>query len=151
MVSRVVAVRRSPVHGRGAFAKVDLNVGETVIDYQGERITWAQACADHQSNGVAGHTFYFDLGDGTVIDGGTGGNAARWINHSCDPNCEAVNDDERIQVRTLQPVHAGDELTIDYNLIIEDPDDPEQRALYTCMCGADECRGTMLAAPTAGR
>ncbi|MDQ1730118.1 MAG: uncharacterized protein QOK10_277 [Pseudonocardiales bacterium] len=145
MASGVVTVRRSPVHGRGAFANVELDAGQTLFDYQGKRITWAQACTDYAAKGVAGHTFYFDLGDGTVIDGGSGGNAARWINHSCDPNCEATNDGARIEVHTIKPVHAGDELTIDYNLIIDDPDDPAERALYACACGTEECRGVMLA------
>jgi SET domain-containing protein len=140
-----VAVRRSALHGRGAFARAGFAAGETVLDYAGRRITWAQACADHAADGVPGHTFYFDLGGDTVIDGGTQGNAARWINHSCEPNCEAINEDARIIVRTVAPVRAGDELTIDYRLIIEDPEDLEQRALYDCACGAAGCRGTMLA------
>ena len=145
MSSKLVAVRRSSVHGRGAFANVDLSKGRILFDYEGERITWEQACADHAARGTAGHTMYFALGDGTVIDGGSGGNAARWLNHSCQPNCEAFHDAERILIRALRRVPAGTELTIDYNLIVEDQDDPEVRELYACACGARRCRGVMLA------
>lgn len=143
--SPLLRVRRSPVHGRGVFARVDLEAGRTLLDYEGERIGWDQANEEHAARGEAGHTFYFDLGDGTVIDGGAHGNDARWINHGCEPNCETILDGDRIHVDTIKPIAAGEELFIDYNLIVDDPDDPEQRALYACACGAPTCRGTMIA------
>jgi SET domain-containing protein len=143
--TNAISVRRSPVHGRGAFAKIDVPPEHTLLDYQGKRITWAQACADYEAHGVEGHTFYFDIGNDLVIDGGSSGNAARWINHSCDPNCETVNEDDQIKIRTLRAVSTGEEFTIDYNLVVDDPADPEQRAVYGCACGSPKCRGTMLA------
>lgn len=138
-------VRDSPVHGTGVFAAVDLPAGELLLDYAGEIISWEQATADHEAAGVAGHTFYFDLGDGTVIDGGTNGNEARFINHGCEPNCETESDGSRVTITTLRPIAAGEELLIDYSLIIDEPSDPAERALYACACGAEGCRGTMLA------
>jgi SET domain-containing protein len=140
-------VRESEVHGRGVFARVDLPAGRVLLDYAGDRISWEQASADHEAAGVEGHTFYFDLGDGTVIDGGSNGNAARFVNHGCAPNCETETDGERVTIVALHDIAAGDELFIDYNLVIDDPDDPEQRAVYACSCGAPTCRGTMLAPP----
>ncbi|SHF71407.1 hypothetical protein SAMN05443575_0716 [Jatrophihabitans endophyticus] len=139
-----LSVRRSGVHGKGVFAKAALPAGETLLDYEGDRISWEQACADYAAAGTAGHTFYFDLGDGTVIDGGSNGNAARFINHGCEPNCETEADEDRVRIITLRDIAVGDELFIDYNLVIDD-DDPEERALYACACGAATCRGTMLA------
>lgn len=138
-------VRASDVHGTGVFARTDLPAGEVLLDYQGEIISWEQACADYDAAGTAGHTFYFDLGDGTVIDGGANGNDARFINHGCDPNCETESDGTRVTITTLRDIPAGEELLIDYNLVIDDANDPAERALYACACGAVSCRGTMLA------
>lgn len=145
MSTELLDVRDSDVHGTGVFAKSDLPANTTLLDYEGEIISWEQACADHEAAGTAGHTFYFDLGDGTVIDGGANGNDARWINHGCEPNCETEADGDRVTITTVRDIAAGDELFIDYNLVIDDPDDPEEQALYTCRCGAAGCRGTMLA------
>ncbi|UQX87391.1 SET domain-containing protein-lysine N-methyltransferase [Jatrophihabitans telluris] len=145
MTSRSISIRKSAVHGRGAFATRRFQAEETVIEYTGERISWQEAADRYNAAGTAGHTFYFDLGDDQVIDGGSGGNAARWINHSCAPNCAAELDDGRVVISTLHDVSAGEELTLDYNLIIEDDEDPDERLLYRCACGSPGCRGTMLA------
>jgi SET domain len=88
----------------------------------------------------------FDVGDGTVIDGAVGGNSARWINHACSPNCEAEDRDGRIFIRTVHPVPAGEELSIDYALVVEGRHTRQLRERYACHCGVPECRGTMLAA-----
>jgi uncharacterized protein len=141
---RIVA-RRSPIHGRGVFAVTELPRGGRILEYRGEVISWDEAIARHQAATDAGHTFYFDRGDGSVIDGGRGGNSARWINHGCEPNCETVETDGRVFVHALRPISAGEELLIDYRLAVDDPDDEEVRALYACECGAPSCRRTMLA------
>jgi SET domain len=109
-----IAVRR-PVHGRGVFATRALAPGELICEYLGERIAWDEAVLRHPRDPAhPDHTFYFDVGDGTVIDGAVGGNSARWINHACSPNCEAEDRDGRIFIRTVHPVPAGEELSIDY-------------------------------------
>lgn len=83
-----IEVQSSPVHGKGVFALRHMAAGETVIEYVGEIISMAEAIARHPHNPLEpNHTFYFQLGDGRVIDGLHGGNDARWINHSCRPNC----------------------------------------------------------------
>src|SRR5687767_12945297 len=86
-------VRQSPIHGRGVFALRTIPAGERIIEYRGERITWDEATQRaNESGGPVNHTFYFSLADGRVIDGGSRGNDARWINHACSPNCEAFED-----------------------------------------------------------
>ncbi len=140
------SVRLSEVHGRGAFAVVDIPADEDLIEYVGEVIPWATAHERYAaSDAEDGHTYFFDRGDGTVIDGGRGGNKSRFINHGCDPNCEAVDSEGRIFIRTLRPIAAGEELFLDYRLSLDDPPDEEERAMYACRCGATSCRGTMLA------
>jgi uncharacterized protein len=91
------------------------------------------------------HTFLFGLADGRLIDGSCGGNSARWLNHACAPNCEAIEDDGRIFIHTLRAIAPGEELFIDYSLAIDEPADDEARAQYACRCSAAGCRQSMLA------
>lgn len=142
---RRVIVRRSTVHGKGVFAMQPLAAGECVLEYKGERMRWRDAIRRHHREGVAGHTFLFGLSDGQVIDGSRGGNSARWLNHSCAPNCEPIEDAGRIFIHTLRPVRAGEELFIEYLLTMDDPPDEDVRAQYACRCGARNCRQSMLA------
>jgi uncharacterized protein len=138
-------VRRSSVHGRGVFAVADLPAGEHLVEYGGEIIPWEVAHERYaDSDADEGHTYFFDRGDGTVIDGGRGGNTSRFINHGCDPNCETIDDEGRIFIETIRPIAAGEELFIDYQLCVDEPVTDELRQLYACRCGATSCRGTML-------
>ena len=128
------------------FALTDIAADESIIEYEGEIISWDEAQARYEeSDAEAGHTFFFDRGDGYVIDGNRGGNSARWINHGCEPNCETIDHDGTIVVVALRPIAPGDELFIDYQLIIDEPPTTELREQYACACGAPTCRGTMLA------
>lgn len=140
---RRIAVRRSPVHGRGVFALRDIAAGEFVLPYAGEVVDWDEAQRRYADSDVdEGHTFFFDLGDGRVIDGAVGGNSARWINHGCDPNCEALQDGADIEIHARRDITAGGELFLDYQLVLDD--DTADRAAYACACGSPSCRGTML-------
>ncbi|HEV7576794.1 MAG TPA: SET domain-containing protein-lysine N-methyltransferase, partial [Caldimonas sp.] len=93
------------------------------------------------------HTFFFHIDDKHVIDGGDGGNAAKWINHACGPNCEADEDDDRrVFIKALRDIAPGEELNYDYGLIVEGKLSKEVKKEFACHCGTPECRGTMLAA-----
>ena len=145
---RRIQVRRSGVHGKGVFALQDLAEGETLIEYAGEVIVWPEALRRHPHDPAQpNHTFYFHIDDGRVIDGNVGGNSSRWINHSCQPNCEAEEDDKgRIFIKALRNIAADDELFFDYGLIIDARHTKKLLADYPCWCGAPVCRGTLLAA-----
>ena len=80
-----------------------------------------------------------------VIDALYGGNASRWINHSCKPNCEAEEDNGRVFIKSLRKIKAGEELNYDYGLVIDAPYTRKLKAEYPCWCGAPGCRGTLLA------
>ena len=83
-------VRHSVIHGRGVFAARTIRKGALILEYRGERTTWEIVCARPDSDpDNPEHTFIFETSDGSVIDGGRRGNAARWINHSCAPNCKS--------------------------------------------------------------
>lgn len=138
--------RRSGVHGKGVFALCDLRAGERLIEYVGEIITWDEALERHPHDPTnPNHTFYFHIDDGRVIDAKHGGNSSRWINHSCEPNCEADQTDEgRVFIKALRDIAPGEELFYDYGLIIDEPYTKKLKAEYACWCGAPSCRGTML-------
>lgn len=144
-----IIVKNSRIHGRGVYAARNLKKGERVIEYKGELISWKECDRRPPSDpDDPFHTFFFSLSDGKhVIDASVGGNDARWINHSCNPNCETEEDDEarRVFVVTTRDVNAGEELNYDYGLIIDERITPTLKQNYECRCGARNCRGTMLA------
>jgi len=146
MSSRRIAVRRSGVHGRGVFATVRIAAGVRLIEYKGERISWKEALKRHPHDPEhPNHTFYFALDGGDVIDGKIGGNQARWINHSCVPNCEADEIEGRVYISTLREIEPGEELFYDYGLVIDGRQTKKLKREYACYCGHAACRGTMLA------
>ena len=142
---RRIQVRKSGIHGKGVFALQPIKAGETIIEYKGEVITWAEALERHPHDpSDPNHTFYFHIDDDHVIDGKFKGNAARWINHACEPNCEADEVDGRIFIKALRNLKPGQELFYDYGLIIDERYTPKLKKQYECRCGSKRCRGTML-------
>lgn len=143
---RRIQVRRSGVHGKGVFAVAPIAEGDTIIEYKGEVITWPEALRRHPHDPKdPHHTFYFHIDDKHVIDAKYGGNAARWINHACDPNCEADEVDGRVFIKALRDIEPGEELFYDYGLIIDERYTPKLKKEYECRCGSPKCRRTMLA------
>jgi SET domain-containing protein len=140
-------VRVSPVHGRGVFARRPIDAGSRIIEYTGEIVDWDECCRRTEAKGgPIGHTFFFSLNNGMLIDGGSGGNEARYINHSCEPNCEAEEDDDgRVFICALQPIAAGEELNYNYGLIYEARHTAAVKKAFECRCGAPSCSGVMLA------
>ena len=140
-----VLVRDSPVHGRGVFATRRIEKGERIIEYLGERVSHEEADRRYDDASMSRHhTFLFTLDKRTVIDAAVDGNDARFINHSCDPNCDAVVDDGRIWIETIRDVAAGEELAYDYAFELEERHTPAAKRRYPCNCGSPKCRGTIL-------
>jgi SET domain-containing protein len=140
-----VEARDSGIHGRGVYATRAIRKGMRIIEYLGERITHAEADRRYARKGDDdGHTFLFIASQRTVIDAGVNGNDARFINHSCAPNCETVIENGRVFIEAIRRIKPGEELGYDYQLTWESTDDPVELALYACRCGAKRCRGTML-------
>jgi SET domain-containing protein len=143
---RPFAVRRSPIQGRGAFATRPIAAGTRLIEYTGERITPAEADRRYPDDAPGRHhTFLFAIDDDVVIDAAFGGNAARFINHSCDPNCDAVIDDGRIFIEAIRDIAVGEELAYDYAYVLAERHTPAAKRRFPCDCGAATCRGTILA------
>jgi SET domain-containing protein len=140
------SVRASPIHGYGAFATRRIPKGIRLIEYTGERLTPAQADARYPDRpGERHHTFLFAIDDDVVIDAAVGGNEARWINHSCAPNCDAVIDGGRIWIETIRDIEPDEELAYDYRYVLEERHTPAAKRRYPCNCGSARCRGTLLA------
>ncbi|MGV3741885.1 MAG: SET domain-containing protein [Burkholderiaceae bacterium] len=135
------------MHGKGVFARAFIGAGQRIIEYKGERISWETALERAASAGQAiGHTYFFSLADGRVIDGARRGNAARFINHSCEPNCEPLeHDDGRVFIYALHDIEPGEELSYYYALIYEGRHTAAVKSQFPCHCGAPNCTGTMLA------
>jgi hypothetical protein len=133
-------VRESGVHGRGVYAMQFIAKGRRIIEYTGERVSWERAPDDANDP----HTFNFGLENGDVINPEIGGNDARWINHSCNPNCEAIEEDDRIFIYAMRNIEAGEELLYDYRMEIDEPITDAAKKKFACHCGASNCRGTML-------
>ncbi|MBC7415797.1 MAG: SET domain-containing protein-lysine N-methyltransferase [Herminiimonas sp.] len=139
-------VKNSSIHGRGVFARRKIRAGTLLIEYTGDRISYDQACEDAAArDDESNHTFLFSLEDGSVIDGGSNGNDARWINHCCEPNCAAREEEGRIFIHALRDVARGEELNYDYGLVLDERYTPALKRSYACRCGTPGCRQTMLA------
>jgi uncharacterized protein len=138
-------IRESPIQGLGAFATRHIPPGVRLIEYAGERLTPAAAQARYPDDDDRHHTFLFAIDDDVVVDASVNGNEARYINHSCAPNCDAVIDGGRIWIETIHDIEPGEELVYDYAYILEEWHSPAAKARYPCHCGAITCRGTILA------
>lgn len=151
-MTRRIIRRQSQIHGNGVFAARDLAKGITVVEYRGKRLTHAQANRAYGGDVDTGHTFLFTLNEKYLIDGNDGGNVARWINHSCTPNCQAwvVEDDsgdprrDRVMIETRRMIRKGEELTYDYGITLEERQTRRLKEIWACRCGAAHCKGTML-------
>lgn len=144
--TRPFEIRSSPIQGQGVFATRTIQKGARIIEYLGERITHDEADQRYDDEtGMYAHVLLFSVNEKTVIDAGVGGNEAKYINHSCEPNCEAVNESGHVFIEALHTIMPGEELTFDYQLERPGEYDPEWEELYACHCGATSCRGTLLA------
>jgi uncharacterized protein len=142
---RRIVVRNSSIHGRGVFALRRIPKGTRIIEYKGKLITDKEA--DRRYSRVhehSPHTMLFSLEGGWVIDATRRGNSARWINHSCAPNCDIEEEGRRIFIESRRDIHPGDELTYDYNLQIGEKHTKAAKREHACFCRARRCRGTML-------
>lgn len=144
--------RRSRIHGNGVFAIAPIQAGDKVIEYKGLLRTHEEADALYGDSIDSGHTFLFTLNDHYLIDANVHGNVARWLNHSCEPNCQAFliessNGDprkDRVVIEALRDIAPGEELTYNYGIRLSVPHSPRLKKLWACLCGANRCSGTLL-------
>jgi SET domain-containing protein len=133
------------MQGLGAFATRAIPSGTRLCEYGGERLKPKQAEARYPGDDGRHHTFLFAIDDDVVVDAAVDDYVAKWINHSCDPNCDAVVDDKRIWIETIRSVRKGEELAYDYAYILPERHTPAAKRRFPCNCGSRKCRGTILA------
>ena len=128
-----LVIRRSKIHADGVYTTAPIKKGKIVVEYTGPRLTndGADEIYDYSPR-----TYLFGLIDGEHVIDGDG--IAAFINHSCDPNCEADEVRGRVIIRAIRRIAAGEELAYDYNLYDGDLDD-----VALCFCGTKHCRGSM--------
>ena len=142
--------RRSKIQGRGVFATRDVPEGARIVEYTGKRISPDEADESSPDDATSRrhHTFFFMVDDAVVIDGSSGGNDSRFINHSCDPNCEVVIARSRVYIHALRDIPEGQELSYDYWYTTDESYTLEDlRRIYPCRCGSAKCRGTLALPP----
>jgi SET domain-containing protein len=128
-----IEFRPSKIHRWGAFTNEQIPARRRIIEYTGERISWAEAeWRDRRKR-----LYIFWLSERWALDGAVGGSGAEFINHSCDPNMTARIVNGHIYLSANRPIEPGEELTYDYNI---DGD----KASVTCKCGAKNCRGNTV-------
>jgi SET domain-containing protein len=133
--TELILFKDSPIHGTGGFAKTPIRKGTRIVEYLGERISKGESLLRCERN----NGFIFTLNDEQDLDGNVAWNPARFINHSCAPNCEAEKDDDRIWIIATRDVRAGEEITFNYGYDLEDYKD------YLCHCGSPQCVGYIVA------
>jgi SET domain-containing protein len=144
MANQFCKVASSSIHARGLFAVCDIKAETKVIQYLGEKISkkessrraleWEES-ARKKGEGLV---YIFELNKKWDLDGRVGENPARYINHSCDGNCEAVNIDGEIWIVARTAIKTGDELTYDYGY------DMEHFLDHPCACGSENCIGYIV-------
>jgi SET domain-containing protein len=140
-----VEVRNSPVHGFGVFALRRIRKGTTIIEYLGDRVSHEEVDERYADKlETDSHTFLFTVNSKIVIDAGSNGNDARFINHSCDPNCESTIKNKRVFIEAIRTIQPGEELSYDYAIGRDSDDAPDVDQIFACRCGAANCRGSML-------
>ncbi|VDM59090.1 unnamed protein product [Angiostrongylus costaricensis] len=139
---KMIKFARSRIHGWGLYAMEPIAPDDMIVEYVGQKIR--NTVADvrekaYERRGI-GSSYLFRIDDTTVIDATRMGNFARFINHSCQPNCYAkvvtVDGDKRIVIYSKTLINKGDEITYDYKFPIEEDK-------VDCLCGAPNCRGTL--------
>lgn len=130
-----MAVRSSPIHGRGGYAAAWIAGGSLVVEYLGERIGRAEALARDVPGNPRYSPYILEVSGDLYLDGAVGGNEARFINHACDPNCRVRVVGDRAFLVAARDIAEGEELTIDYAF------DPP--ASLPCRCGSSACRGSL--------
>ena len=139
-------VRASGIHGRGAFATRKIRKGARIIQYTGQIIDEEEASRRYDER-PDGRTYLFTIDDKWSIDADVNGNDARFINHSCAPNCRSFQDGRRIFIEALRDIAPGEELAYDYKLTVDGRVTRAEKERFACACGAPNCRGTMLMIP----
>lgn len=146
ITSKYIEVRESEIHGTGVFARIKVPKGKKVIEYVGEKITKKESerrsialIEKNQGSETDGAVYIFEVNKRHDIDGNIPENTARFINHSCEPNCEPDVIKNRVWLISTRKIKEGEELSYNYGFDLDGYEDHE------CKCGAKKCVGYITA------
>lgn len=146
-MNKLTLIMESSIHNKGVYAREDIKKGTKIIEYIGDKLTKEESekRADEQlakaekDPNHEGLVYIFELNDEFDIDGNVPENDAKYINHSCNPNCEIENDGKHIWIVAKRDIAKGEELFYNYGYDTEDFED------HPCRCGAENCIGYIVA------
>ena len=143
--SQYIVARKSRIHNKGVFAKKDIHEGTRVIEYVGKKVTKAEAdiigektIEEAKKNKNNGHVYLFELNKRHDIDGNVPWNTAKWINHSCDPNCETDIIKGHVWIIAIKDIKKREEITYDYGYDLDNYKD------HPCRCDSKNCLGYIV-------
>jgi SET domain-containing protein len=142
--AELVRCAGSAIHGRGVYARTAIKDGTRIVEYTGERITKGEAQRretarlERVRRGGDGSVYIFNLNARHDLDGRSGRSVARFINHSCAPNCRAEQVRGRIWIVARRDIAEGEELSFDYGFPFS------EWRLHPCRCGAKRCPGFIV-------
>lgn len=140
-------VKKSKVHGFGVFAKKPIKKNTKIIEYIGEKITKkegdrrsAQRIKKYLNSKIDGSVYIFELNAKFDIDGSPKYNKARYINHSCNPNCEVEIESGKIWIKSIKKIRKDEELSYDYGYEFDKDDYTD----HVCKCESKKCIGYII-------
>ena len=141
-----IEVRKSKIHHKGVFAKRDISKGTEVMEYKGRKISKKRGdkksqktIKKSQKKQDKGAVYVFELNEKYDIDGNVSWNPAKYINHSCNPNCESVIEDEkRVVINAIRDIKKGEEITYNYGYSLDNFRE------HPCKCGSKNCVGYIV-------
>jgi len=130
------------------FATAPIPAGTRIIEYTGELISEAEGERRYPTapdgHEEPEHTYLLTLDEHRVIDANVGGNEARFINHSCEPNCEPIAYGDHMWIVAVREIKTGEELAYDYAIELDERHTPAMKRRFPCACEARRCRGSIL-------
>ncbi len=140
-------VKKSKVHGSGVFASCDIQKNIRIIEYVGDKVTKSEGdirserrIKKYLNSKKTGSVYIFELNNKYDIDGSPLYNKARYINHSCRPNCEVVITRGKIWIKSIKKIKENEELSYDYGYDFDKDDFKD----HVCKCGSSNCIGYII-------
>jgi uncharacterized protein len=131
-LNKYCELKKSKIHGKGVFAITNIPKGKDIVQYTGKLVSKKEGTKIAEKQLKSNLLYVFSLNKKYDIDGMENGSGAQYINHSCKPNCESINyDDKEIWIQSIRKIKKGEELTYDYGF-----DDDS-----ICNCGSKDCNG----------
>tara|TARA_Y100001980_G_C14213122_1_gene72020 strand:+ start:55 stop:537 length:483 start_codon:yes stop_codon:yes gene_type:complete len=140
-------LKKSKIHAYGVFAEKRIPKGTKIIEYIGEKVSRKEGdkrsekrLKKHLHSKTTGSVYIFELNKHYDIDGSPNYNKAKYINHSCNPNCEVEITKNRIWIKSIKNIREGDELSYDYGFEFDEDDYKDHK----CKCGSKKCIGYII-------